>query len=309
MNYDIKKDVPPYLLTFDDTRKFVEIFQGSVESIHEDISGYVRQFDLEKCDEEYLDLMLYESGWNLKIELTENLKRKVVKIAYYMYNKKGSEDGLEFALSYLSGLPIQVNDTVKEGFRLGAVGFPRKNSLGIDTKLGFGGFYLHFIVHTPPLDSYQLLLINKVTSLMKWALNTYEVKEDIVVYGYHEISSSPEEFVETNTFNFGIGVNLSLDIEVDGTLYKIVFQQVGVTLWSDVVSNMQSELRSATGGLQTVSIVDNKIRVTSTSYIENSTILISNGTTPLTTDFMLYLDVKPGWNPVFEDPVDGGTIP
>jgi phage tail-like protein len=302
MNYDIKKDVPPYLLTFEDTRKFVEIFQGSVESIHEDISGYVRQFDLEKCDEEYLDLMLYESGWNLKIELTENLKRKVVKIAYYMYNKKGSEDGLEFALGYLSGLPIQVNDTVKEGFKLGGVGFPRKNSLGIDTKLGFGGFYLHFIVHTPPLDAFQLSLINKVTSLMKWALNTYEIKQDIM-QAYHEIISSPNQFVPSGQFDWGtFFVNFSINVVVNGTLYQVVFSETGLRLWSDVVVDIQTALRALTGGLETVTIVDNKIKVASEWSLVSQTVIVSYGTKPGVQDFIAFVDSAPGWNLSFGVP-------
>jgi phage tail-like protein len=305
MSYDIKKDVPQHLLKYEDTVKLLEIFQHGVDLINEDIDGYTEQFDLETCEEQYLDLMLFESGWNVDIEFNTNLKRKIVKIAYYIYNQKGIENGIEFALEYLTGLAVQVNDTVKEGFVLGKEGYPPENSLGDDTELGFGGFYLHFIVHTEPLVAEQLTFITKMTDFMRWAVNTFEIRQDLG-HSYHEISSSPNEFVPTSLFYWGsFFVNYSIDIESDGILYQVVFTATEWNLWSDVVLEIQSKLRLLTGGLETVTIVDNKIRVSSATYGGESTIVLSNGTKPGIKDFVEFLDGFPNWNPVFETPVSG----
>ena len=171
MQYEAKKDIPSFYLEEEDTEKMLEIFQYAFDLVYNDISGFKDIGDYEKADEKYLDLMMIESGWTVKIEMDALIKRKIIKLAQYIYSMKGIANGMVFTVKQLLGIDIEIDDGVEEGFIL------NYNELGIDTILGYAGFFLHFFVLTPILTSEEEVKITKIINFMRWAVNTFEIKQ------------------------------------------------------------------------------------------------------------------------------------
>lgn len=100
--------------------------------------------------------------------------------------------------------------------------------------------------------------------------------------GYQTISNTGSlgEFDPATVAGIATQTNYELDITVDGTLHKLNNISIAITdTWTLVATAIQAALRSFTSSTETVEIdVDKKIRVTSATDGEASTILISSGT-------------------------------
>lgn len=100
--------------------------------------------------------------------------------------------------------------------------------------------------------------------------------------GYQTISNTGSlgEFLGTTVPAIASQTDYELDITVDGTLYQLANIDIDITDdWDAITAAIQTALRAATGSTETVAIdVDEKIKVTSATTGESSTILIAAGT-------------------------------
>lgn len=169
MAYDIKKEIDSFYLTEPDTDKFMNIFQYGIDLMRQDIAGMMDQYDYEKAEEQFLDLMIIESGFKINFVVTVQIKRKVVKTAADMLKKRGTDVGIIYAVKEILDIDITIDHGQKTGFSLG------NNSLGIDTLLGFGGYFLHLIIQSPILTADELDAMTKLVDFIKWGPNTFEI--------------------------------------------------------------------------------------------------------------------------------------
>jgi phage tail-like protein len=177
-NYDLKYDIPQFYRRDEDTEKFIELIQYAFDLIYNDIYLLSQIIDYEICDEKYLDLMIIEGGVDMDLNLTENLKRRLVKMINYIHRNAGNAAGIITVIEALTDITVQITEMTIEGFRIG------EDYFGYDsiTKLASGFFgkednYLHFIVNTPTLTAAEEDIITKIINYMKWANNTYEIRQ------------------------------------------------------------------------------------------------------------------------------------
>lgn len=105
----------------------------------DDIASFACIYDVDKAEEKYLDLLLLHLGFDLDIPLTENQKRKVIKLLVDLYRRKGTEPGIEEALLSLLGIPVEVfpksGERLVDGFEAGE---PTSTSLSdVDSSSDF----------------------------------------------------------------------------------------------------------------------------------------------------------------------------
>ena len=172
-HFSCHKEIPPFYIDTEDTSKMLEIFQYSFELMYDDTSNFLRIVDYERAEEKYLDVMLIESGWIVKVEMTLSMKRKIVKLAQYIYTMKGIAKGMIYVVKQLINIVIEIADGVEEGFILNF------NELGVDTILGYSGYFLHFIVKTPTITPEKELLVEKIIDFMRWAVNTFSIEQTL----------------------------------------------------------------------------------------------------------------------------------
>lgn len=185
-DYILKKDFPPFYLEEKDTEDLLDVFQTAFDTMYDEVTGFLEATDYERAEEKYLDLMLIESGWNLKIELDVDLKRKIIKIAQEMFNKKGLKQGIIDAILAITGLTCTITEILEQTFRIGKVvgGGGVSDYFGLDnaTKkasafLGSAGSILHFHVNTPTLTAGQLDTITKIVNFMKYSPTMYRIMQ------------------------------------------------------------------------------------------------------------------------------------
>ena len=97
--------------------------------------------------------------------------------------------------------------------------------------------------------------------------------------GYQEISTGNTlVFVSDYALGLGTQTDYSLRVTVDGTLRTLSALSFGATTtWAQIATAVQAAIRALTSALETVSIVNGKLRVTSATNGPTSTISIADG--------------------------------
>ncbi len=142
---DLVKELSTIMRSEDDTRKFIEVIQYVGSLIETDLNKFNDSFDLEKCEEKFLDEMLYDINWTLPFDYEVVNKRQILKAALRIYKLKGTQPGLEQALQLLTGIVVTINVTpgLDWYWRLGKVG---QSELGKTTILAASDTEFEFIV-------------------------------------------------------------------------------------------------------------------------------------------------------------------
>jgi len=153
---------------FDDdgtTAKFVDIFEGVYCQLINDIDALPKIYDPDVTDERFLDLLFLHLGFDLKIHLSVNRKRKLLKVIVNAYKQKGTAPGIENVIRQFIGV-----DVIVFPFTSGWV--ISLSELGIDTYLNPApsnpaGFYTFDIIVATKLSVEQRRVIFELVKLMK----------------------------------------------------------------------------------------------------------------------------------------------
>ena len=76
--------------------------------IANDIASFVCIIEPAEAPDRFLDALLLHLGFNLDLPLTEEEKRKIIPVLVDLYKQKGSNVGIENALSLFLGIPAQI---------------------------------------------------------------------------------------------------------------------------------------------------------------------------------------------------------
>lgn len=150
----------------DDTRKFVEVIEYVGTLIELDLNAFNDSFDYEKCQEKFLDELLYNINWTLPFDYEVVNKRQILKVALRIYKLKGTQPGLEQALQLLTGIVVEIIVTpgLDWFWRLGRVG---QSELGKTTLLAASDTEFEFIVRVDvSLTANQLALFHSIIDYM-----------------------------------------------------------------------------------------------------------------------------------------------
>lgn len=89
----------------------------------DDIASFTCIFDIDNAPDSFLDALLLHLGFNLKIPLEPDDKRRVLKLLVGLYKRKGTERGIEEALFILLGIPADILPAtgvrITDGFEAG----------------------------------------------------------------------------------------------------------------------------------------------------------------------------------------------
>lgn len=110
--------------------------------------------------------------------------------------------------------------------------------------------------------------------------SAFIVNDKVATTGYQEISSSPTKFVGDTVPAITTGT-YSLDITIDGgSLNQLNALSIADTDdWDDIAATIQSDLRSATGSTETVTVTtEGKIKVSSATSGLGSSVVVAEGT-------------------------------
>lgn len=88
--------------------------------------------DVDKAPEAYLDAMLCDLGNPFDFDLTENDKRRLIRILVDIYKQKGTAIGIQNVIRFFLGLEVVINSFGSEGWTIGV------DELGETTILGPG---------------------------------------------------------------------------------------------------------------------------------------------------------------------------
>ena len=126
--------------------------------------------DLDRADEQWLDLQLAALGNPFVFELDAAQKRRLLRALNRLYAEKGTDRGIVNAIAFFLGLTVQVIRAVDDGFSLGDC------MLGEDTVLGLHTAFLtySFAVSAPGiLTTAQRTKIGDIVEYMKPAWTHY----------------------------------------------------------------------------------------------------------------------------------------
>lgn len=176
--YSVHADFPAFYLNNADTVKFLNVVQHWHDLKYDEIGKILKTIDVDTAEEKYLDLMLYETGWDLKIPLDANMKRKVIKLADFIYLNKGIAARIIDVVFLLTGIVIRI-ESVSSG-----------NALQLDVTPLDDGYYLwsdglggsdagpfEFQVLIPSLPPESIRVIDTIIDFMKWGPTIYTFQE------------------------------------------------------------------------------------------------------------------------------------
>jgi phage tail-like protein len=164
-----------------DLAKFVAVFQEVTHCILCEIDRFADIIDLDFAPEGFLDAMLCDLGNPFDfVDLSENEKRRLLRVLVDIYKQKGTEVGIINAISFLLGVTVTLDVFNGLGFELAEATNPTLDGtsppagpggeLGVDAELGPGTqFELYsFEVNSPTvLTDEQRTRIEDIVNLMK----------------------------------------------------------------------------------------------------------------------------------------------
>lgn len=97
---------------------FEDVLFGSANQtgLLDDVESIAGMFIPAEMPERYLDALLLHVGFNLAIPLTTSDKRRIIPALVALYKRKGTNPGIEEALTLLLGIPVELFPTTGEGF-------------------------------------------------------------------------------------------------------------------------------------------------------------------------------------------------
>lgn len=105
-----------------DLKRLCNCVQEVLDVVMYDIDHFTDQFDPDFATDEQISLMLYDMGnpfeWT-DLDLSENQRRKLLRLLVDIYKTKGTPSGIEDAIFLLLGIPCQVVSYSAVGWRLG----------------------------------------------------------------------------------------------------------------------------------------------------------------------------------------------
>lgn len=147
-----------------DLFKFCACLQDVLDVLLYDIDRWTAILDLDTATEQFLDAMLFGLGNPFSFVLTENDKRRLLRVLVTIYRKKGLAEGIEETVLFFMGLTIEVLAAGAEGWELGV------DELGYDAILGPGDqatLYSFDIDSAIVLTDEQREQITKIANYMK----------------------------------------------------------------------------------------------------------------------------------------------
>lgn len=158
------------------TARLVQCLTTAVSNVTADIAILLTERNLEKASDSYLNLLLFEVGWPIAIDMTTDQKRKALKTARDLYVRKGEKGGapiIELTLELL-GVVITIVEGIDGGWRIGL------SYLGIDTRLGSDTYKWYFYVHAPVgLSAANEANLMLIADALKPAFSSYKIIKDI----------------------------------------------------------------------------------------------------------------------------------
>ncbi|GAB1376773.1 hypothetical protein MASR1M48_16250 [Lactococcus petauri] len=147
------------------TDKFVEIFEGVFCQWINDITNLGKIIDVDVTDERFLNMLIRNLGFDLKVYLTVDKKRKLVKVIINAYKQKGTCVGIENVIRQFVGIDVTCFPFTT-GWILDI------SELGFDTYLNPSpdnpaGFYTFDVLVDTVLSQEQERIILDLIELMK----------------------------------------------------------------------------------------------------------------------------------------------
>lgn len=122
-----------------DLLKFISCLQDVVNLQLFEIDDFVRIFDTDTADEEWVDLMLADMGNPFAFEdLTLNRKRALLRVLADVYAQKGTAPGIVNVVRFFLGIEVEVIPFTAFGMTLGEA------ELGVDWELGIGTSFARY---------------------------------------------------------------------------------------------------------------------------------------------------------------------
>lgn len=148
-----------------DTLKFVEIFEGVFCQIQNDIGNLGRIIDVDETDEQYVDMLIRNLGFDLNVQLSLDKKRKLTKVVIQAYKQKGTCIGIENVIRQFTGVDVTC-------FPFTAGWVLDVSELAVDTYLNpapenAAGFYTFDVLVSVLLSQEQRRIILDLIELIK----------------------------------------------------------------------------------------------------------------------------------------------
>ncbi len=91
-----------------DLARFVGVFQEVLELLLADVDRWTEILDVDVAESRYLDHMLYQLGNPFTFELTDDDKRRLIRVLVAMYQQKGTAAGIINTIRFFLGLEVEV---------------------------------------------------------------------------------------------------------------------------------------------------------------------------------------------------------
>jgi len=142
--FDLVASMPPHNLSEDythDLERLLRSIQDVASVLLSDVDKFAEIVDIDLAPASFLDALLYHLGnpFTFAAGLTEAQKRMLLDVLVEIYQRNGTEAGMEAVLSFFLGVVIDI-----QAYELGAVWSLGESELGDDTYLGPGTAFLHY---------------------------------------------------------------------------------------------------------------------------------------------------------------------
>lgn len=167
-DFRVQDFVPDYNWSLDaagDLRRFIDSLQDIVDVLLCSIDEWVLQLDPDTASEPVLDAMLCDLGNPFNFVLSENEKRKLIRVLVAIYRLKGTKVGIEQTILFFLGISVEVVCPFLETTWIMGV-----SEMGISTIMGSGSSYdkySFYIVSPVELTDAQREQITSIAELMK----------------------------------------------------------------------------------------------------------------------------------------------
>ncbi len=151
-----------------DLRRFLSLLQEPLDLVLADVDRWTEILDVDLAEERYLDQMLYQLGNPFSFELSEENKRRLIRVLVPMYRQKGTSIGIVNTIRFFLGLEVEVRALAAPAqvWNLG------EDMLGDETFLASSNrrmFYTFEVVSEVVLTEAQRERIRAVVDYMKVA--------------------------------------------------------------------------------------------------------------------------------------------
>lgn len=150
----------------EDLRKFISLLQEPLEMLLTDVDRWTEILDVDVAEERYLDQMLIQLGNPFSFELSEEDKRRLIRVLVPMMRQKGTASGIINTIRFFLGVEVEVRPLAGAAlvWNLG------EDRLGEGTFLATNNrrmFYSFEVVSSTVLTEVQRSRIRDVVDYMK----------------------------------------------------------------------------------------------------------------------------------------------